>query len=418
MKHNRIISFAAIMLLTLSGLYAGAQNTLSPYSRFGYGLLNDNATAAQNQMGGVGYAMRSGRQINAMNPASYAMTDSLTFLFDMGLDLTNVWSKEGDRSKNDIGGGLDYITMQFPVSKRIGMSIGLIPFSSVGYSFGSKIDNGSSTYEGTGGLNLFYLGVAGRIIDGLSVGANVSYLFGTSYHDVYATTSSASTSLFEQVLEVRDFRLQFGAQYSRSFGTSHRVTLGLTYTPAKTMLGHTWIQKYDINSDAAPDTINYTRLKGNYSLPETWGAGVAYEWNSRLTAEADFTYQPWSKAKIMKNENFMDNSFANRYKLALGLSYRPAERGGYLRRVTYRIGGHYTRDYMVIADATSRHNVRDFGISCGFGLPTPGQKTVVNLGFEWLHRGTSTPGILSENYFNIRLGVNFNQLWFMKSQLK
>lgn len=418
MKHNRIIPFITLVLLTLSAWPAAAQTTLSPYSRFGYGLLNDNATAAQNQMGGVGYAMRSGRQINAMNPASYAMTDSMTFLFDMGLDLTNVWSKEASQSKHDIGGGLDYITMQFPLSKRMGMSIGLIPYSSVGYSFGSKIDNGSSTYEGLGGLNQFYLGVAGRIVGGLSVGANISYLFGTSYHDVYATATSSSTSLFEQVLEVRDFHLLFGAQYSHSFGTAHRVTLGLTYSPAKTLLGHTWIQKYDINSDAAPDTLNYTRLKGNFSLPETWGAGVAYEWNSRLTAEADFTYQPWSKAKIMKNENFMNNTFANRYKFAAGLSYKPAERGGYMRRITYRLGAHYTRDYMMITSPTESHNVHDYGISCGFGLPTPGQKTVVNIGFEWLHRGTATAGILSENYFNIRLGINFNQLWFMKSQLK
>ena len=120
---NRIITIIACALVALTAL----PDSRSPYSRFGYGLLNDNATAAQNLMGGVGYAMRSGRQINAMNPASYAMADSMTFLFDMGLDLTNVWSKEGTRSKHDIGGGLDYITMQFPLSKRLGMSIGLSP---------------------------------------------------------------------------------------------------------------------------------------------------------------------------------------------------------------------------------------------------------------------------------------------------
>ena len=410
---NRIITIIACALVALTAL----PDSRSPYSRFGYGLLNDNATAAQNLMGGVGYAMRSGRQINAMNPASYAMADSMTFLFDMGLDLTNVWSKEGTRSKHDIGGGLDYITMQFPLSKRLGMSIGLIPYSTVGYSFGSKIDNGSSSYEGIGGLNQFYAGVAGRVVGNLSIGANISYLFGTSYHDVYASSPS-STSLFEQVLEVRDFHLQFGAQYSQNFGSAHRVTLGLTYSPAKTLLGHTWIQKYDINSDAAPDTLNYTRLKGNFSLPETWGAGVAYEWNSRLLAEVDFTYQPWSKAKIMKNENFMTNTFANRYKVAAGMSWRPADRGNYAQLITYRIGAHYTRDYMVVSYDGKNHYVRDYGISCGFGLPTPGQKTIVNIGFEWLRRGTSDPNIVSENYFNIRLGINFNQLWFMKSQLK
>lgn len=418
MKHNFRTLLLAACAVVLTALAATAQDTNSPYSRFGYGLLNDNATAAQSQMGGVGYAMRSGRQINVMNPASYAMADSLTFLFDMGLDLTNVWRKEGDAKHHKIGGGLDYITMQFPLGSYMGMSLGVLPYSTVGYSFGSKISNGSSSHEGTGGLSQLYLGIAGRPFKGFSVGANVSYLFGTTYHDVYANSSASNPALFEQVMQVRDFHLQFGVQYGFNIGHKNRVTLGLTYSPAKTLLGHTWIQKYVVNTDATPDTLNYTRLKGNYSLPETWGAGISYEWNSSLLAEADFTYQPWSKAKMMKQESFVENTFANRYKMALGLSWQPRARGSYLRRVTYRIGGHFTRDYMVVNYAGANHNVNDYGVSVGFGLPAPASKSIINLGFEWLHRGTSSAAILSENYFNIRLGINFNQMWFMKSQLK
>ena len=81
-----------------------------------------------------------------MNPASYAAIDSLTFLFDMGFDFTSVNRREGSDKENSIGGGLDYINMQFPIARRFGMSIGLLPYSSVGYSFGSKIDNGSSAH--------------------------------------------------------------------------------------------------------------------------------------------------------------------------------------------------------------------------------------------------------------------------------
>ena len=53
---------------------------MTPYSKYGYGILNDQATSAQRSMGGVGYAMASGRQVNVMNPASYAAIDSITFL--------------------------------------------------------------------------------------------------------------------------------------------------------------------------------------------------------------------------------------------------------------------------------------------------------------------------------------------------
>lgn len=155
----------AAIVIAVGCTRAEAQNgTISPYSRYGYGLLSDHATSAQTAMGGVGYAMHSGRQINVMNPASYARVDSLTFLFDMGLDLTALWTSENFNNEkvtgNNFGGGLGYITMQFPLSKRIGMSAGLLPWSSVGYSFGNGIDNGYSARSGDGSLNELYVGLS------------------------------------------------------------------------------------------------------------------------------------------------------------------------------------------------------------------------------------------------------------------
>ena len=79
-----------ILLFTAAAgtLAASAHLSNSAYSRIGYGLMSDNATGTQRAMGGVGYAMQSGRQINVMNPASYAYVDSLTFLWDVGVDFT------------------------------------------------------------------------------------------------------------------------------------------------------------------------------------------------------------------------------------------------------------------------------------------------------------------------------------------
>lgn len=138
MKIKRFTAILAILIAATQ--FVGAQNgTMTPYSAYGLGMLRDRATSTQRSMGGVGYAMNSGRQINAMNPASYAAIDSLTFLFDMGIDLSALWQKEkqtdGTNAYNkDFGGGLDYVTMQFPLGRYMGASVGLIPFSSVGYA--------------------------------------------------------------------------------------------------------------------------------------------------------------------------------------------------------------------------------------------------------------------------------------------
>lgn len=415
---KKIFAATVIVAVTVS---AQAQNPMSPYSKYGYGILNDNATSAQRAMGGVGYAMSSGRQINAMNPASYAAIDSLTFLFDMGLTTTALWSKEGNTSGKDFGGGLDYITMQFPITKYLGGSIGLVPLSSVGYSFGSKVDNGTSLRQGSGGLNQLYFGLGVRPFTGLTLGANIGYLFGTTINDSYVTTSAGSTTLFERVIEVRDYRLQFGIQYALHINGRDKLTAGVTYTPGKTLLGHTWGIKYDVNADtdgsgaAVPDTVGYTSLKGKYSLPETWGIGLNYVWNEKLMVEADFTYQPWKNADFDLNKEFNESTeFNNRWKFALGAQLTPRARGNYAQRVNYRLGGFYSNDYIKVRG----NNVREYGLTMGFGLPAPGSKTVINLGFEWRHRQANPMPLIKENYLSVTLGVNFNELWFYQSKIR
>lgn len=414
MKIKTYLILAILAVITASGL--SAQNTTSPYSKFGYGLLRDNATSAQRQMGGVGYAMRSGRQVNVMNPAAYAAMDSLTFIFDMGTDASLFWRKDNTGKDHDWGGGLDYVTMQFPVSKIIGVSAGILPYSSVGYSFGSEISNGASSHQGTGGLNQLYLGAGIMPLKNLSVGFNISYLFGNIYNDVYvAQTGSSTQSLFEQVMEVKDYHLQFGLQYRLRLSRKNAVTFGLTYTPSKTLLGKTYVLKYHDTSNAAPDTIapGIVKLRDNFSLPDTWGAGIAYEWNDRLLAEVDFTYQNWSKVKYSQIENFSATKFSNRWRVGAGLSYQPDYRGGYFKRMSYRLGGFYNRDYVMVEG----NHVKDYGVSCGFGFPTY-QKTVVNLGFEYSQRQATPNPLLKEKYFHITLGINFNEVWFYQRKLR
>lgn len=412
MKITKQLLALAILLGSTMGI--AAQNAMTPYSRYGYGILQDNATSTQRAMGGVGYAMNSGRQINVMNPASYASIDSLTFLFDMGISATALWSEENGNKGKDFGGGLDYITMQFPLGKYMGGSVGLLPFSSVGYSFGNEIVHGSNAYEGTGGLNQLYAGVSGRLFNHLNLGVNASYLFGTTINDIYAYTSSGSTSLFERVMQVRDWRLQFGAQYDFNIGNKNKVTLGVVYSPGKTLLGKTWGMKYDVDSDEAPDTIGYTSTKNKYSLPDCWGAGINYEWNDRLMAEVDFTYQLWKDAKYSALESFENTRFDNRWEISAGLQYTPKPRGNYAQRIQYRVGGFYNHDYLMVHD----NNIKEFGVTAGVGLPVNGFKTIVNVGLEYRHRQASPQALIKEDYLNITIGVNFNEMWFWKNKIR
>ncbi|MDE6856823.1 MAG: hypothetical protein K2J34_10185, partial [Muribaculaceae bacterium] len=210
MKSKIKTLLAAVATASIVSTAGADVNT--PYSMYGYGVIGDRATSMQSQMGGIGYAMQSGRQINVMNPASYASIDSLTFLWDMGANMNMQWSKDDSGKTHGYGGGLDYVTMEFPLSKYMGMSIGMVPVTQVGYAFGDEIKYGARQNQGSGGITEAYAGVSGKI-KGLSIGVNVSYDFGTIQNDVYATATGGSQSLFEQIMEIRDWNVVAGLQY-------------------------------------------------------------------------------------------------------------------------------------------------------------------------------------------------------------
>lgn len=416
------------VLALISSVAVQAQEQ-SPYSRYGYGIIKDYATSAQRSMGGVGIAMQGGRQINVMNPASYAGMDSLTLLWDVGLDVTRLWSEEGGDTGKSFGGGLDYLTMQFPIGKYMGGSIGLVPYSSVGYSFGGDVDNGSSTtvtgtssFLGAGGINELYLGLSGRLFKGFSVGANFSYQFGSIINDsyIYDSSNTNNQSLFEQSMEIRDWNVLIGVQYTKEFNLLHRFTLGATYSPGKDLHGKTWGVKYDVNSDTEPDTIGYSKLNGDYSKPDAYGVGLSYTYDDRFTVEGDFNYQKWSKAKFLNTSVVGDGGskaeqFADKWKASLGMQFVPKTRGNYLQRIAYRCGGFYNRDYITV----NGNNTRSYGASVGFGFPTLGTKTIINLGFEYMRRESyPASNLVGENYFSITLGVNFNEFAFWQDKIR
>lgn len=425
------IKYIITLLLVVAA--AGTVMAQTPYSMYGYGMLTDRATSMQRQMGGVGYAMRSGRQINVMNPASYASIDSLTFLFDMGADVTLLWSSEpgsdGKKVKEfNSGGGLDYVTMQFPLGKHFGGSIGMLPYTSVGYSFGNNIEHGARSNQGSGGINMAYLGLAGQVA-GFGLGFNVSYNFGNIINDFYINPSNGGQVLTEHVMQVRDWDINIGLQYTLNINKFNNMTLGATFSPKKSLHGKTWVTSQEVQQETRPDTLGYMNMSGNFYTPNSYGVGLNYthEKVSRFVIEADFLFQQWSKAKYSaiygtphgsasatQQMVFEGMDFFDRTKISVGAEYVPKVRGTYMQRVAYRVGGYYSNDYLNIQG----NRMKEFGISCGLGLRAPQDKTIINVGFEWKHRNTSPTSLIAENYFNITLGLNFNELWFWQRKIK
>lgn len=404
--------------LSIAGIAFAQNGTTSPYSQFGYGILGDNAIGAQRAMGGVGYALHNNRQINVMNPASYTSMDSLTFLFDIGLTYQNTITREGDLRESRQSGSIDYIVMQFPLGRYMAGSVGLLPFTNVGYSFASSIDNGTDSREGDGNISQAYVGVSGEPFKGFSIGANVSYLFGNLTNSSSVIPENGSSGIFQTNMRVQDFHLLFGAQYAIEWGKKHTLTLGAVYSPGKDVLGRAYSSTYDVSSSTTieADTLN---MKNNYSLASTYGGGISYNYDKRLTIAADVTYQNWADAKFT-NLNIGQTQpstgvFNNRLKVALGAEFRPKTIGSnYFEHISYRAGLFYNRSYLKV----NGNDMNEIGASCGFGFPLATNKSVVNVSFEYINRQCSPVKLITEDHFRISVSLTFNEMWFWQRRFE
>lgn len=405
-------------------------STNSPYTRYGLGDMNEMIFANNAAMGGVGYALRSSLHINPMNPASYTTVDSLSFMFDTGMTLKSSNFSEGNYKSNAKNASYDYLAMQFRLHPRLGMAIAYTPYSTVGYNFTrtKSIENSdvsiSNNFYGDGSLQQIFAGLGFKILDNLSVGANAGYLFGKLQYQTIATLSNGGDmSIIYNNLNVASFNVNFGLQYTQNINKNNSLTLGLAYT-----LGHD-LNATDIHgiqvansTSSSSSTGNYSvvkedRTENSYGIPHIFGGGLAWQYKKNLTVEADYTLQKWEGVKY---DNRTDR-YMNRSKIALGAELLPQEYGrNYLARVRYRIGAYYATPNLKTPsnDALQQwvKGPKEYGVSFGLGLPLSlyQQNSTLSITGQYIHVAPSVKGLLSENRFAIKLGLTFDERWFMK----
>ncbi|MDR0961396.1 MAG: hypothetical protein LBM62_02385 [Mediterranea sp.] len=405
-----------VFLLVLLSVSAVAQNnTNSPYTRYGYGQLADPGSANSRAMGGIAYGLRDAYQVNFANPAAYTAVDSLTFIFDGGIGLQNTNFSDGVVKKNAKNSSFDYITMEFRLAKWAAMSVGLIPFSNVGYTMTSiqedpdNVANSSAvTYSGLGGLHQIYGGLGVKIIKNLSLGVNVSYLWGDVTHaraQTYPNNSSTTSYQENLTSSVHSYKLDFGAQYTQHFGKKHQATLGVVFSPGHDLNNNSQIQTI-VTSSSVRDTVS------TMGMSNTLGAGVAYTYDNRLTVGADVMLQNWDRVTFMNKKN----AFSSRTKISLGAEFLPSMTGrNYLSAVKYRVGLYYSLPYYKIDGIRA---AKEYGVSAGFGLPLSQTRSNVNISAQYVRVQASDSRFLTENTFRICVGVTFNERWFWKRKVQ
>ncbi len=430
------------VLLTIFCLHASAQTngSNSSYSRFGLGNLNTQYQGFNRSMGGVAQGMADGRIVNMQNPASYSRIDSLSFIFDVGMGMQFGRFSQGGKHVNARNTTLEYVNAGFRLRKGLGMSFGFVPFSSIGYNFsntglvGSNATSGqdittNTTYYGEGGLHQMYLGIGWNPFAHLSIGANISYVWGNYNHTLsqtYAEGGSSNSNYSNQNLawnsDIRTYKIDLGAQYPIILNPQNMLTLG-----ASVGLGHNIDSEVKMmRYTTGQDTVQDSRRKA-FELPLTIKAGAAWQHAGQLTLAADYEQQQWSGcrvpvATIVNNVPRIDvntNQYLTRHQISVGAEYRNDPTGTdkrYARKIRYRLGAQYATPYTRVNGA---EGPKEYSITAGAALPiTVSGRSVVNVGVQWFRRQPSISNQITENYFMLHLGVTFNEVWFMKRKFR
>jgi hypothetical protein len=408
--------------IILAQFAVGQNNTNSLYTRFGYGDISDTNSGEQRAMGGVALGARSNYNINTVNPASYSSVDSMTFMFDLGSSALISRFSTNSGSNTTFNGNLEYITMQFPLAKNIGFSAGLLPYSFVGYDY-NKIDSVKTgldlddfksisyrtKFSGNGGFSQVYAGLSANFFKHISLGVNAYYMYGTINNERSLRLLGSSDSTIQyNLISAHNFRFRYGAQLYNTFAKKHDVTLGLIYEQKAKLNGSFSQTTYGVLTDETP--VNQS--DSAYELPTTYGIGLYYTYDKRLSIGLDYTMQEWSGAKFRGNYEL-----SNRSKIALGLEYLPNPRGRkFAERIRYRGGLSLSDSYYKVNNVTPPKNI---GVSLGFGFPlynnVTNTVTMLNTSFEYGKLGSSD--LLREDYFKFTLNVAFNEHWFFKRKL-
>ncbi|NCA76186.1 MAG: hypothetical protein EOM90_07620 [Alphaproteobacteria bacterium] len=394
----------------------------SPYSRFGIGDLSDNNNAWNNSMGQLGLALRSPYHVNYMNPASYSAFDSLSFVFEGGFNGELVTLKSNYQSVNRNYASLGYLLFGMPVTKWWKTSLGLVPFSDVGYSVADYEEFPESgtvvrLYQGSGGINRLFWGNAFQPFRNFSIGFNASYLFGSMIRENQVLFPDSLTALnFKEAVYVsmNDLYFNFGAQYQAKLRNNLFLNLGAVFAPtlqmsASTDLISTTFLLASDGSESVRDTLVLTEdYKGKITIPLMIGGGLALEKTDHWKVGLDFKWQNWEKFKAYE----MSDSLVNSWQINAGTEIIPKidNYNNYLARIHYRLGFNYQRTYLKLRG----DNLNEYGFSLGFGLPLRGMKTMLNLGAQIGMRGTTEQNLIRESYFKLVIGFSIYERWFIK----
>lgn len=404
-----------VIVAFFSAFIAEAQeNVSSPYSYYGIGLTNFKGTVENRSMGGLSIFADS-IHINMQNPASYGRLKMTNYSIGASHDRINL--KSDVASDNAKITSLDYLSLAFPVSDKVGIGLGVVPYTSVGYRILDTEEGSASLLNGRGGMNKVFLSAGWAVTKELSVGVDANYNFGNFQNSQsinrgelqYGTTDVNRS-------DIKGFTFNFGANYQKMLNETLTLHVSSTYAPAMDL---------DSENGRAISTVDFSGGTGRViDFRELDLANTQFEFPSKVSLGAGLGERnKWFVGAEYANvgSSSYEDSFSFRgdngeyedaSQISVGGFYIPQYNSfsSYFERVVYRAGFRFDETGLIVNDEP----INEFGMSFGLGLPVGSNFSNINLGIELGQRGTRDSGLIQENFLRLSIGLSLNDKWFTK----
>ncbi len=411
--------FVGIALLIFSFSYA-QNGSVSPYSFFGLGENRYRGTVENQTMGGISFFADS-TSLSLRNPAAYGRLQLTTYT--AAVTFGNVEFENSTTQESSLTASFEYLALGFPISKKVGVGFGILPFTSVGYeleSINEESDpNVLDQFVGEGGINRAFLSVGYAINKNFSIGVTGNYDFGRIENETLRVIEGVELATREDnESSITGVDVNLALNYEGNIGKGLKLHSSVTYAPEATLNSR---NERDLQTVSlllgTPITIESEEVdleslgleEVDLIIPETTVVGLGLGKLNKWFVGAEYEFK--------KNSNFenpfldINNiAFEDATRFSVGGFFIPKYNSftSYWSRVTYRAGFRYEETGIRLNNTP----VNDFGISFGLGLPVGGSK--LNIGLEGGRRGTTSAGRIEETYFNVNLSLTLLGKWFRR----
>jgi hypothetical protein len=404
MKVKILISLL-ILLNLAANLYSQGG---SSYSLVGIGDINYSGNAAYEGMGGASIAMPSPESINFRNPALWSYTN-LTRL-QTGYKFNQHFNERENLNGYQNNGSLSNVSILFAIdtSKGISASFGIYPYSTINYLSATPIKDtlqgfpveGSTTYQGKGGISIAYLGISTKIIKNLSIGVSAFASFGN-------VSTSRVTSY------INDSYLFTYSNLKSDFFSGFGMKAGIYYEPLKNFgIGYFYEAQpnLDVNSNlnySSPvlgDTI--LSSDNSYRIPNSQGVGLSYltgvfQFGMDFSMQdfSGFTYNPGNQSQ-----------FQNSWQFAFGVNRLGNEsiNAETMDRIAYKLGFSAKKMYYSFFN----NDILEYAVHTGMQIPWT-STLITDISLTLGTRGTLNNGLVREYFGRLGIDISLGESWFI-----